>query len=584
MQKDSFMSEKSHAVAEITAFGGVDSTAPASENLACDSVNFRILPDGSLYKRSGYRKILQIDGNIRTMWSGSINDEFTGFLLVGSKVYQMDFDENTLTLVGSVDTSSGKATFIYYMNSMFLLDGSKLYHIGSEGIRRAQGYAPLIGKDWPTTYVGDENEPINLVTRRVRISYLAGSLPTVYLRTKYNVASVDAFYLNGVLLDSTAYTYDDSTKTIYYDNIKENDRVIVYLTLAEGAFDDSGFNTCTSASVFGGIYNSRAFMWGGNDSSVMYCSREVSREDIAESSKIYAEDAGLYIPSGYEFKVGDGRYGITAVNRHYDRLLIFTKGDAWMADSSACGTEQHPVMTINSSYGCASYGATAKCGNDPVTVGDGTIYRWTSDTDELNDCNAYSLSGQIDSLLDDAFYTSAVVWCDRRSDELLFSYPDSPDGTVWVYGMKAGKWYRYTGIGAEAFFDANGKCGFIRENGLYVFDTACMYDYDSDQTQKTISAVYESNHMGFGRQSEAKRLSKVSAYMQGSGTVSLGFSENGKNLAGLTFDSDNLTDDGIRRCYVKRLNSARFHSCSVRISNSDGGRPRIFGICTAVKK
>ena len=122
------------------------------------------------------------------------------------------------------------------------------------------------------------------------------------------------------------------------------DRVEVYFTYLSRASDSAleELMKCNRAFVFGGINNTRPFLWGGKN-GVMFTSAFVSEGSLNASRIGFAQSDALYFPVNYEFVVGDGVSPISAVSRHYDRLLIFTENGAWMADSSSCGIEDFPI-------------------------------------------------------------------------------------------------------------------------------------------------------------------------------------------------------------------------------------------------
>lgn len=146
--------------------------------------------------------------------------------------------------------------------------------------------------------------------------------------------------------------------------------ILAFVTLDATYYDYASIAACRSAVVYGGSYDDRILCWNGGEASEMFCSQSVSEASIQQAS-IWGNTCGdLYFPLACNFRVGDGRYAVRAVCRHYDRLLVFTDGDTWMADFSSSAAKQFPLVPINSGVGCTAAGGAALAGNDPLTVAD----------------------------------------------------------------------------------------------------------------------------------------------------------------------------------------------------------------------
>ena len=494
-----FKTKNALAKVEFSGFGGIDTRdVTGGGRKAAEVVNFRILEDGTLQKRCGYRHLISMPGNIRAILTGYFDGIFLGYVLSEGQVFKINFDTGKRSLIGSIGSVSGEASIFYYLGNIFVLDGEEIYEVKEDEIISAEGYVPLLGKDWGSNYPGEINEPINLLTPRARISYIVSDPPTIFLATLYSVVSVDKVYLNDRLLSVSEYVIDHDFKTINIAGLESGDRVLVYLTFDRSVMGRSkvGFNT--RAVVFGGVNNSRVFMWGGEEKNVMYSSAYVSQRALRESQEAYPDSGVLYFPADYDFTVGDGSHDITGVTRHYDRLLIFTTEDTWVADSDACGTEYFPTMRINSSSGCFSTRGCAKSGNYPISVSRRGVMRWTSKTDRLEECNAYPISDGISALLPDGFFERAVAYENKWKGEIFFTDPRDATGRIFVYRDSGERWYTYEGIRAELFFDGPSNVGFVFGKDIYLFDDSLSADKPTADTSSAINASFVSQPLDFG--------------------------------------------------------------------------------------
>jgi hypothetical protein len=244
-------------------------------------------------------------------------------------------------------------------------------------------------------------------------------------------------------------------------------------------------------------------LWNGRIKNTIYTSTYVPKASIEESIKRYPNSSPLYFTKDEHFAIGDGRYNVSAIARHYDRLLIFTEGEAWMADSASCATDEFPVMTINSNIGCTAPEGALCANNTPITLSKNGIYRWTSDTDELNDCNAFCISEPISPLLSKDVFKNGILHFDRESNE-LWVHEGAESDVVWIYNFTYKRWSRYSGISAAHIFDVNGSVGFSDAHSIYVFDDSLSTD-SNDSLYGNINASFCSGIVDFDG-SDYKRI------------------------------------------------------------------------------
>ncbi|MBO5416934.1 MAG: hypothetical protein J6A83_09950 [Clostridia bacterium] len=576
-----FKTKNSIASFEYQGFEGIDRGSPAGGGGgATDILNYRILSDGSLQKRREYRYLSGFSEPVRAFLSGETNGSFAAYALAGNKLYSVDMSSGEQTEIAEVGTSEGGASLFFYMNRLYIADGADIYMLGDSGIVPVMGYVPLLGDNWGSTYPGKINEPLNTLNPRARITYTVTDENSIFLSTLYKPFALDRLYHNGEEVAPEDYLLDERLCTISMAGLKIGDRLEAHLIFDRPVTERERVVTNTQACVFGGISNSRVFMWNGEKKNLMFCTRVTTAESLRESVRIYGDNGDLYFPLDYEFTVGDGRYGISTVGRHLDRLLIFTEGETWMADSDSCGVEDFPVMRINTDNGCRVRYGVARCGNDPVNVGREHIMRLTSNTDELEDCNAYVISHGIAELLPKGFFENASVYEDKRHGEVLFSGGENGDGRVFVYGNGGKSWYIYDNIPARLFFEAPDGLGFLSKDKLYIFDDSLSEDIGEDGEARKISAYYEGQLLDFGYPFESKRLmrSDLRADTEGENVKISLVSDKGIGESALISGERGISSHSIR------MNCGRFTDLKMRISSSADAAQRIYALTLTVKK
>lgn len=475
----------------INKFKGIDCRTEKSDPVGSAFVkNFRFKHDGSLQKREGYTRLATVPGTIRAVWTGLIDGSQRCYVLSGNQIYEIS-KSGELTSIATANTDTGDADFFCYHGQLYIIDKEGFCAVGNGRLSHPTGYVPLVGNMWYDGQVGEIYQPRNILTSKARYTYVMGENDNQLIYFDQPIQSLDSAYINGEkVADDMFYLLGDTVATVY--PLKNHDRLTVTVTYQPKTDAALGVHSCTHATVFGGASNSRPFFWGNeNYPATMYSCSHVSESDLAECLSLFPQSDYFYIPYGSSFTVGDGQFPIKAVSRHYDRLLIFTEGGTWMADSTDCAFEKQPVININMNVGVSSNGAATPVENQPCCVGNNAIWRWNSHTDELNDCNAYSISDPILSYLPSSFFKDATVFADTSRRELLFT-SSVASGNVWVYSIENDAWSCFENIYATKFLNLFGNVGFYRaytdQSYLYYFS---KYTY-TDMGQEIV-ATYETN-------------------------------------------------------------------------------------------
>jgi len=572
-----------NAVGELSfeGFSGMDARGKVKQDTISDIVNMHRYVDGSLETRCGFLPLLRLPEKPKAIFSGYVGGVFRVYAYVGKTVYRIFVEEQDYQAVGSTLRAYDRVSFFLYDGGLFMTSGEGILQVTDDGLCSFEAYIPLYGNGWSDGEVGPVYEPLNLLTYRARIRYVIGSPPTMLLATKHPVASVEAVFVNGELRSSDTYRIDTLYHTVNVQDLEAGDEVEIFLTYQQELFSPERLYENPYSTVFGGVSRDRVFLWGGRDPACMYASAPVTLEELDHIAKVCQGVNRLYFPMGRQFRVGGGTHAITAVSRHSDRLLIFTEGETWMADAETADEEETPLMRINTGTGCTSLMACVRCGNDPVCVSGDGIYRFTSHTDELDECNAYRISEPIDSLLDTAFFRCAAVMYDPYHRELLFRQPTEQSGEVWVYAVEHGCWTRFRGIFADFFFDGGVGLGFVSGSDLYLFDDALREDRYFDGTSVPIEGEIALHPEDMGMNARRKRLHRIAvdALTEGGDVTCRWCSDVGESR------ETEIKSRGLcsRQWMNARVNSERGTQFSLSLYCEKGKRQRIYGLRLLLK-
>ncbi len=559
-------------------FRGIRRILPQKNTLTATNItNFRILPNGSLEKRPGYAPILPNCGVVRAYLNTRIDTVPYLYLLCENRVYRHCLSTEQTEILGTVTSHDGEAQFFYHGKSLFLLAAKKLYAIGDAEVTPVFGYVPLIGKDWRNDYLGEPNEPMSLLHNQARISYVLSDPPSIFLRVPYPIESVHSVTVNGEVVPPERYKTDYYFNTVNLLEPVAGDRVCVHLSLLDGR--DAERKTLLKSDHhvhFGNADRGRLCFWSNSGSDLLFYSKCVDGEQVAESSKFVPESSELYFPAGQEFRVGDSRYAIRGVSRDRDRLLIFTEGETWMISEIESDKEVYPIRGVNSVIGCLSPRGVVTAGNHTVSSSDRTVYRWLDA--EGDSYTAQSISKDIDRFLSHAPYDQLSLCYFSAQDELWVSNYGYSE--IWICRLETGDWYRYTGMRAEQLIEMNGRMGFATGTGLYVFDETRKTDLKESGVESAFTASLDADLEDMGSE-RMKTLSHVILHGDSDGaTLSLQFTEITPN--------DPLTvslspeKDGTYPIGRIRLPAHRLLRTSIRLIAQGESRPTVrrFGLYT----
>jgi len=570
------MSNKTNKQLTLTldGFRGIDATAGhADPSYAEDVRNFRILKDGSLQKRCGYRFLADLNAPITAHWAGTVGDRFRFYLVADRKVLFLNTDDGAVTQLGILPEESDHACFFFYLGILYLLDGVHVWEVREDKLVESAGYVPLIGKDWDNRYVGEFYEPKNVLTRRARISYVISDPPSIFMALDAPLQSVDGVMVNGETYSPESYYYDENFNTVNIMNLEAGDRVTIHVTYAEG--NDDLLSQLMAAShyvTFGGANRNRLFLWDPSASGKLFCSSYVGQSELYASKEAYPDSGPLYFPVGSEFYVGEGRYAIRAAEPHYDCLLIFTDGELWIADDKTSGFEEFPTTVVNTRIGCAANGGAVLAENDMISVGKGTLWKWLNDTDRLLGRNAVRFSQAVDPLLTPEDFASMSLYYHPMLNELWMNIPLKKE--ILIYHLTWGQWYRFGEIDADSLFLTDRSFGFIKGGRIFLFDETMREDQIDKETRQAITAEYMGGITDFESE-RRKNLCRLTLRADTDGDpISVSFSGSGTADVALTLaDPDHPHSLFRRRCH-----SGAFRHGQLKLTTSGTGRPVIHSL------
>ncbi|MBQ3127155.1 MAG: hypothetical protein IJC15_08805 [Clostridia bacterium] len=506
---------------QVMRFGGIDRRAPSRiQNGVCtaeDICNLRVGDDGAIRRRCGYSHRLTLPASVRSLWTGMLDGVETVIAAAGSQLYRLDPESGDYTAVGSLSTGEGEVCTLFCGGKLYVFDEQQILCLEGDSLTAARPYVPHVAQRRRQLDRYTTHEQPNLLTRSAIFSFIAeGESGLFYFGCR--IASIDAVY--NVTQRFTYYASEWSMGDDLLGNQflqinrtpAADNEIVVQVTLAESDISSDRIASCRRGATYGGTQDNRIFLWDNGVRSEMFCSIPVTDAQIAFGEMHGVETGELYFTAEGHFLVGDGRHAVTDVCRHYDRLLIYTEADTWMADCSSGDIPRFPVVPINSGVGCGSPHGAALAGNDPLTAAAGKVWRWHSSALRRDECSAEAVSAGIEAMFGAAFSAGTQAYSHRPRGEVWFTDPSGGTGEVFIYREEAGIWYRFTGIRADGLFGFGGEVGFWRGADIFLFDEEIDTDLDTDGEHE-IAASLTLGGLDFGAPERYCRTTRMALFL-----------------------------------------------------------------------
>ena len=438
------------------------------------------------------------DTVVRGLWSGFVDGQEVLCAACNGYLWQLARDADgawSKTACGAVDTEEDVFMF-GFEGKLYLLNGSEYKVWDGAALTDVSGYRPMVAVSVPPAGGGTALEQVNKLTGARRARFSPDGTSTVFKLPDMGLKSID--YVKHVLIDM---------EVINYDTDLVNGTVTISPALPEGTnsievgwtvYGDTAEEILAMryAELYNGSQDTRVFIYGDGTNRAFYSGIDFDGAPRAD-----------YFPDLNVAHVGDENTPITAMIRHYDRLLCFKLDSAWsigysqltLADGTV--TAGFYVSPVNRSVGNCAPGQAVLVENRPRTLDGRSVVEWksTSSSGNINgdERNAERISQRVEETIRSFDLSSAKTFYDKYAHEY---YVIGTDGTALVHGIDADAWYVYTNFDARCLINYMDELYYGTADGyLRHFST----DYFSD-VGESIDAYWESGSMPFAADFQRK--------------------------------------------------------------------------------
>lgn len=379
-------------------------------------------------------------------------------------------------------------SFFGFGGKVYLLNGHEyMSWDGGTGtaFQAVEGYVPTVMTACSPAGAGTGLENVNRLTGKRRVKFSPDGKSAVFYLPEREVDEVD-----GVEGTALAYTLDGAAGTVTFASPPPAgiNTVSVVYRKGEGAREE--VERMRFSEFYNGAADTRVFLYGDGTSRTLYSG--------------VALDTGMpsaeYFPDLYEAAVGDGNTPITAMVRHYGRMMVFKPGSAWSMEYNTAVTAAGGVaavfyvLPVNRQIGNAAPGQARLLENNPLTLDCRHIYQWRAASSgglAAGDRNAGRISDRVRSTLSGFDFSRTVTFNRIRESEFWFLY----GGRALILNYAADAWYVYDNMPFGALLEVDGEVyGFTEAGGVRHISR----QYRSDDGTE-IAAEAETGAMDFDR-------------------------------------------------------------------------------------
>lgn len=496
--------KSSASVLKLGAFMGLNEAPDGDTGLKVGEAaimrNFKITNEANLQLRAGQATMVDSGAPVRGMWHGWLKDKEHIVCAWGGKLYSVWAENSSgeksfaYKTDGVVNTWKYKeiglledrsTSFFQFMDKLYILNGTEyLSWDGTYDVQIVGGYRPLVANAAPPSGGGTLQEGVNKLNGLRRMRFSGDGTSTEYQLLETEVDIISRVFINGNILPPADYTVNTEDGTVTFKNAPELGTDNVEIWWRKGNGDRAAITAMRFAEIFNGYSDNRVFLYGDGGNQAVYSGLDSDGIPTAE-----------YFPDLNVMKVDATETPITAMVRHFDRLLIFKPDCAYVAEYTTVTVDGGNVAgfylaPVSRDFGCSIYGGAVLVSNYARTVNGKAVYDWRMSSTTVRDERITKrVSTRIEKSMARLSENNGVFVFD---DEQEHEYYVFGGGEALVHNYEVDSWYLYTDMPTNCAVKADDGLLLGTDNGLVMFGGGIRGDFG-----QAIDGYWESGSLDF---------------------------------------------------------------------------------------
>ena len=415
--------------------------------------NFRITRDQHLQIRPGQKTVLRLQDAWNALsekpagianprfcgaWSGTVGGAERLLCAFGGVVFDVSLSAGTMKEIGRC--TEDETFFFGFGGKVYLLNGHEYLSWDGKDASKFQtveGYIPTVQTAATPAGGGVLLENVNRLTGKRKVKYSPDGTATDYHLPDKEVDEV-------VSVEGTdiKWTLDKAKGTVKFSSAPPKGVNTLSIIYRKGDGERAQVTRMRFAELFNGATDTRVFLYGDGTNKTLYSGMDLDKSTASAE----------YFPDLYEAAIGDENTPITAMIRHYSRLMVYKTDSAWSMDYNVMTTvgggvtSAFYVIPVNRQLGNEAPGQVRLLENNPLTLDEASVWQWkattSSGTISSDNRNASRVSDRVRDTMGTFDLSKTVTFNRKTENEFWFLY----GGRAAILNYATDTWYLYDNV------------------------------------------------------------------------------------------------------------------------------------------
>lgn len=475
----------SNSIMKIKAFLGLNENPDGDTTLKNGELsemrNFKITQDKHLQIRPGSKTVVDLSAlleeaggettpespetRIYGVWRGFVGPSERTVAAYAGFLWDIDLEAGSAKPKGKL--TEEETSFFGFGGKVYCLNGHE-YMVWDGGddteFVEVEGYIPVIQTATSPAGAGVLLENVNRLTGKRRVEFSPDGTATTFQLPETEIDEVISAKTGDDELEFTADVTKGTVKISTAPAKGVNSLTITYRK-GEGARDE--VVKMRHSELYNGGTDTRVFLYGNGTNKTIYSGIEYAS----------GEPSAEYFPDLYEVEVGESNTPITALVRHYSRMMAYKPNSAWVVQygtitlDDSVTTAAFYVLPINRQFGNDALGQVKLLENNPLTLDVGSVYQWRSTSSagyvNASESNARRVSDRVGATLAEFDIKKTKTANIKSEHEYWFIY--NRQALILNYSNDA--WYYYNNLPFDLLLEVEDeKYGFSGDGKVVHFD------------------------------------------------------------------------------------------------------------------